>query len=121
MFGIVLGVITKTTISDYYTIIAVTISGLLSLGIAYYFHKRDRINLMKKSVYTVITGLATTAALLTFTPAVQADIQNGPHRIEVAFVLDTTGSMADLIDGAKRKIWSIANTIVDIHPICKHV
>ena len=71
---------------------------------------------MKKSVCTVITGLATTATLLTFTPAVQADIQNGPHRIEVAFVLDTTGSMADLIDGAKRKIWSIANTIVDIHP-----
>ncbi|KLN59242.1 von Willebrand factor, type A [Kiloniella spongiae] len=45
-----------------------------------------------------------------------ADNQNGQPRIEVAFVLDTTGSMADLIDGAKRKIWSIANTIVDIHP-----
>src|SRR5205823_9049525 len=28
-------------------------------------------------------------------------------RIEVMFVLDTTGSMAGLIDGAKRKIWSI--------------
>lgn len=41
MFAIVLGVITKTTISDYDTIIAVTISGLLSLGIAYYFHKRN--------------------------------------------------------------------------------
>jgi uncharacterized protein YegL len=37
-------------------------------------------------------------------------------RIEVAFVLDTTGSMAGLIDGAKRKIWSIANSIVDINP-----
>ncbi|OJU00205.1 MAG: hypothetical protein BGN83_05475 [Rhizobium sp. 63-7] len=41
---------------------------------------------------------------------------NGAARIEVAFVLDTTGSMAGLIDGAKRKIWSIANTIVDINP-----
>ena len=30
-------------------------------------------------------------------------------RIEAAFVLDTTGSMSGLIDGAKRKIWSIAN------------
>jgi Mg-chelatase subunit ChlD len=39
-----------------------------------------------------------------------------PQRIEVAFVLDTTGSMASLIDGAKKKIWSIANTIVDINP-----
>jgi len=29
--------------------------------------------------------------------------------MEVCFVLDTTGSMGGLIDGAKRKIWSIAN------------
>lgn len=36
--------------------------------------------------------------------------------VEVVFVLDTTGSMASLIDGAKKKIWSIANTIVDINP-----
>ncbi len=33
--------------------------------------------------------------------------------VEVAFVLDTTGSMGPLIDGAKRKIWSIATAIVD--------
>ncbi|MDR2925274.1 MAG: VWA domain-containing protein [Azoarcus sp.] len=38
------------------------------------------------------------------------------QRIEVAFVLDTTGSMTALIDGAKKKIWSIANTIVDRNP-----
>ena len=31
--------------------------------------------------------------------------------IEVAFVLDTTGSMSGLIEGAKRKIWSIANQL----------
>lgn len=31
--------------------------------------------------------------------------------IEVCFVLDTTGSMSGLIEGAKRKIWSIANEI----------
>jgi von Willebrand factor type A domain len=37
-------------------------------------------------------------------------------RVEVAFVLDTTGSMGDLIDGAKRKIWSIASTIVETNP-----
>src|SRR3954447_24218125 len=35
-----------------------------------------------------------------------------PRSIEVCFVLDTTGSMGGLIDGAKRKIWSIANSIV---------
>lgn len=32
--------------------------------------------------------------------------------VEVCFVLDTTGSMGGLIDGAKKKIWSIANQIV---------
>jgi len=31
--------------------------------------------------------------------------------IDVVFVLDTTGSMGGLIEGAKQKIWSIANTI----------
>jgi hypothetical protein len=33
-------------------------------------------------------------------------------RVEVTFVLDTTGSMSGLIEGAKRKIWYIANQIV---------
>ena len=33
--------------------------------------------------------------------------------VEVACVLDTTGSMGGLIEGAKRKIWSIATSIVD--------
>jgi hypothetical protein len=36
--------------------------------------------------------------------------------VEVAFVLDTTGSMGPLIDSAKRKIWSIATAIVDANP-----
>ena len=34
-------------------------------------------------------------------------------RIEVVFVLDTTGSMGSLIQGAKDKIWSIANEIIE--------
>lgn len=37
-------------------------------------------------------------------------------RIEVCFVLDTTGSMSGLIEGAKQKIWSIANEIVAAKP-----
>jgi Mg-chelatase subunit ChlD len=36
--------------------------------------------------------------------------------VEVAFVLDTTGSMSGLIENAKRKIWSIATSIVDANP-----
>jgi hypothetical protein len=48
-------------------------------------------------------------------PAIAHNGGSAP-RVEVAFVLDTTGSMGDLIDGAKRKIWSIANTIVETNP-----
>jgi hypothetical protein len=36
--------------------------------------------------------------------------------VEVAFVLDTTGSMGPLIEGAKRTIWSIATSILDKNP-----
>ena len=39
-----------------------------------------------------------------------------PKRIEIAFVLDTTGSMSGLIDGAKRRIWGIADAVRKIHP-----
>jgi Mg-chelatase subunit ChlD len=48
--------------------------------------------------------------------AVAATGRGNVERVEVVFVLDTTGSMGDLIDGAKRKIWSIANTIVETNP-----
>jgi hypothetical protein len=37
-------------------------------------------------------------------------------RVEVAFVLDSTGSMGGLIEGAKQKIWSIANAIIGRSP-----
>jgi Mg-chelatase subunit ChlD len=37
-------------------------------------------------------------------------------RIEVCFVLDTTGSMGGLIESAKQKIWSIANEMIGARP-----
>jgi len=37
-------------------------------------------------------------------------------KIEVVFALDTTGSMSDLIEGAKQKIWSIANELQSGQP-----
>ena len=45
-----------------------------------------------------------------------ANVATGKPVVEVAFVLDTTGSMGPLIEGAKRKIWSIATAIVDANP-----
>jgi uncharacterized protein YegL len=37
-------------------------------------------------------------------------------RVEAVFVLDTTGSMSGLINAAKEKIWSIANTMASAQP-----
>jgi Mg-chelatase subunit ChlD len=37
-------------------------------------------------------------------------------KVEVAFVLDSTGSMGGLIEGAKEKIWTIANSIIARDP-----
>ncbi len=42
--------------------------------------------------------------------------QSAGPRIEVVFVLDTTGSMSGLIEGAKQKIWSIANAMASAKP-----
>lgn len=65
------------------------------------------------------TPLFGTLALLLATTAAAPALAHGAgrtERIEVAFVLDTTGSMSGLIDNARRKIWSIANTISRAHP-----
>jgi uncharacterized small protein (DUF1192 family) len=57
----------------------------------------------------VLPGLAPAGAV---TPVRASSIEH----IDVAFVLDTTGSMADLIDGAKAKIFAIADEIRRKHP-----
>lgn len=59
-----------------------------------------------------------TAALVlacAFAPADAAKRKARPS-VDVVFVLDTTGSMGGLIEGAKLKIWSIANQIVGGSP-----
>lgn len=53
------------------------------------------------------------------TAATRGDAPKEPAkkpRIEVCFVLDTTGSMSGLIEGAKEKIWSIANEMIAAKP-----
>ncbi|MDR2151823.1 MAG: VWA domain-containing protein [Helicobacteraceae bacterium] len=73
---------------------------------------------MKNGAKTFLAALA--AAFLAFAFKAQAVDYVGTNapktRVEVVFVLDTTGSMSNLIDGAKRKIWSIANSIIDQNP-----
>jgi uncharacterized protein YegL len=62
----------------------------------------------------VAHAFAFALAALPFSAGLSAAIAK--PTVEVAFVLDTTGSMGGLIEGAKRKIWSIATAIADSNP-----
>jgi hypothetical protein len=53
----------------------------------------------------------TTALLALLFAAVPGTASAARSQVDVVFVLDTTGSMSSLIEGAKQKIWSIANGI----------
>ena len=56
-------------------------------------------------------------SIITFGENLQG--QDKTARIDVLFVLDTTGSMGGLIASAKDKIWSIANTLAQGQPAPK--
>ena len=76
-----------------------------------------RLNRMKKwtgfaaGMFLVVVMIAIAIAL----PGGNAAASERP-RVEVVFCLDTTGSMGGLIEGAKQKIWSIANGILSGEP-----
>lgn len=63
-----------------------------------------------------IVGLSAASTLALNLCQALASETHDYKRVEVAFVLDSTGSMGDLIDGAKRKIWSIAESIAEQNP-----
>jgi Mg-chelatase subunit ChlD len=57
--------------------------------------------------------LAPAAARAQNDPAAQVkDVAGGKPAIELVFVIDTTGSMGGLIEGAKQKVWSIVNEVM---------
>src|SRR5690349_21719493 len=73
---------------------------------------------MKTNILVAGIVLATVGAVLLYptirsnaavTHGIVAPI--GAKKVEVVFVLDTTGSMGGLIHAAKEKIWSIASTL----------
>src|SRR5438105_2021973 len=49
-------------------------------------------------------------------PVEQPPPKPEPPTVEVVFALDTTGSMEGLIEGAKRKIWSLVDFIASGQP-----
>jgi len=90
---------------------------------------------MKSKIFAFALFVCT-AAMVVFYPAYQSigantqplqdpvlhgirsidSLTNEQPRIEVVFVLDTTGSMGGLIQAAKEKIWSIATTMSSAQP-----
>ncbi len=63
-----------------------------------------------------ITFRSLVFALATLPLAAGLSAADAKPTVEVAFVLDTTGSMGGLLEGAKRKIWSIATATADSNP-----
>ncbi|MBU1701235.1 MAG: VWA domain-containing protein [Candidatus Eisenbacteria bacterium] len=66
---------------------------------------------MKAIIFMSFILLFQTAALT----ADDAQPANVPQ-VEIVFTLDTTGSMSGLIEGAKQKIWWIANQVIQGQP-----
>ena len=68
---------------------------------------------------SILPIILSASAMLGFWRPLYASTSPTPQskpRIEVCFVLDTTGSMGGLIEGAKQKIWSIANEMISAQP-----
>ena len=59
----------------------------------------------------MVTALARTYAPEPTDPAANPH-ENKEKTLEMVFVLDTTGSMGGLIDGAKQRIWGIVNEVM---------
>lgn len=65
-----------------------------------------------------LMGWMTAAALAAAPAAATEKTEEAPARptVEVVFVLDTTGSMGGLLEGAKQRVWAIANEIAKGKP-----
>jgi uncharacterized protein YegL len=81
---------------------------------------------MKTNILVTGVVVATVGAVLLY-PTIRGNANSMPpprnivapvaaKRVEVVFVLDTTGSMGGLIHAAKEKIWSIASTLAQAQP-----
>jgi uncharacterized protein YegL len=67
------------------------------------------------AILTFAIGVAVTGLWLTrwFDPVIEpVALQQPAARLEMVFVLDTTGSMGGLIEGAKQRIWGIVNEVM---------
>ena len=70
-----------------------------------------------RTITFLTIGLTLTATLFGFAIARPARAETEAPKVEVVFCLDTTGSMSGLLEGAKLKIWGIANQIITGEPM----
>jgi len=75
-------------------------------------------------LFTFIVGVAVATALVFNHKSPQTtpvSLANDDRTLEMVFVLDTTGSMGGLIEGAKQRIWGIVNEVMQSssHPSVK--
>ena len=70
-----------------------------------------RIPLLCALAFAVLPAFATSKP-----DQIEKPTQPAKPRMEICFVLDTTGSMSGLIEGAKQKIWAIANEMISAKP-----
>src|SRR5688572_14899828 len=66
--------------------------------------------LAQRTVTRTTTRTTTTKTTTITTKPVY--VNDGRDTLEMVFVLDTTGSMGGLIDGAKQRIWGIINEVM---------
>ncbi len=71
---------------------------------------------MKRITVTALAAASLLTAHVQATVDTEKPIEPKQAKIEVVFVLDTTGSMGGLIEGAKQKIWAIANAMATAKP-----
>jgi Mg-chelatase subunit ChlD len=79
----------------------------------------NRVKTLTARSIGILPIILSASAMLSFWQplfATTAPTSQSKPRIEVCFVLDTTGSMGGLIEGAKQKIWSIANEMISAQP-----
>lgn len=70
-------------------------------------------NARKFALFATLLGVA--CQIVPSLAACEITVSERP-RMEVVFVLDTTGSMSGMIAGAKQKIWAIANKLKSAQP-----
>ncbi|UCB45360.1 MAG: VWA domain-containing protein [Spirochaetota bacterium] len=65
---------------------------------------------------STLISLLIASSLVFATTEAYGQVETERPEVEVVFCLDTTGSMSGLIEGAKQKIWGIANQIIKGNP-----